>query len=825
MSINPENVEKVSKWPVPTSVKEVERFLGFANYHREHIKDYASVTRVLYQLTGSKVVFNWLDEHQEAFELTKQRLISAPILSYPNAEDVFVLDTDASGHAIGAVLSQIQNDCEKVICYGSYVLTPEQRKYCVTRRELLSVVQFTRQFRHYLLGRKFLLRTDNNSLTWLLRFKHIEGQLARWLEELSQFDMVVQHRPGTKHGNADGLSRISDGEEFCDCYRAGIDLVSLPCGGCKFCSRAHHQWSRFQEDVDDVVPLAVRSVYYSDIAAYSWLQGYSHEQISKAQKDDLCVGKIIDWVSKDITPKQCEVSLCGPSVKYFYINRHQLVYQNELLLYKWTDNHSEKLLLVVPDSLKEEIMSLNHDLPLTGHMGIVKTVSRIRNSYIWYKMNEDIELFVKSCSVCNKNKRANVKPRARLGQYHAGSPLERVHIDILGPFTESNRGNQYVLMIVDQFTKWLECFPLPLQSAELTAKAVVDGFISRFGCPLEIHTDQGRNFDGKLFSSVCELLEVTKTRTTPYRPCSNGQVERYNRTLLQLIRCFLKGNQKHWDDHLQQLAGAIRSTVNRSTGFTPNMMMLGREVMLPVDLMIASKDSEHLYPAEYVKKLREVMNQVHTLAREKLVSYQKRQQRDYDLKLKVNTYEVGDLVYVLDTARKVGLSPKLQKVWKGPMLVVEAISSILFRVANRKKSFVLHHDRLKPCEDREIPLWLKRKRNALLNQLDNGEKNETDDFEEGDLERLFDCEYLPVRNEQALNENHFYIEQEDQEFQGNNGNNKRLRDSTDIVSQENQTMAVPETFESSDLEQIVPLPPTRYGRERRRPQHLQDYSL
>ena len=151
VSINPENVEKVSKWPVPTSVKEVERFLGFANYHREHIKDYASVTRVLYQLTGSKAVFNWLVEHQEAFELTKQRLISAPILSYPNAEDVFVLDTDASGHAIGAVLSQIQNDCEKVICYGSYVLTPEQRKYCVTRRELLSVVRFTRQFRHYLL--------------------------------------------------------------------------------------------------------------------------------------------------------------------------------------------------------------------------------------------------------------------------------------------------------------------------------------------------------------------------------------------------------------------------------------------------------------------------------------------------------------------------------------------------------------------------------------------------------------------------------------------------------------------------------------------------
>ena len=151
------------------------------------------------------------------------------------------------------------------------------------------------------------------------------------------------------------------------------------------------------------------------------------------------------------------------------------------------------------------------------------------------------------------------------------------------------------------------------------------------------------------------------------------------------------------------------------------------------------------------------MNQVHSLAREKLVSYQKSQQRDYDLKLKVNTYEVGYLVYVLDSAEKVGLSPKLQK---GPMLVVEAISSILFQVANRKKSFVLQHDRLKPCEDKEIRLWLKRKHNSLLNQLDSDLKNETDDFEEGDVERLFDCEYLPVMNEHALNDDYFYTEQE-----------------------------------------------------------------
>ena len=137
---------------------------------------------------------------------------------------------------------------------------------------------------------------------------------------------------------------------------------------------------------------------------------------------------------------------------------------------------------------------------------------------------------MKSCQVCNRSKKAKTKAKAGLGQYHVGSPLERVHVDILGPFTPSTKGNQYVLMIVDQFTKWLECFPLPHQNAEETARCMVDGFISRLGCPVEIHTDQGKNFDGKLFATVCDLLQITKTRTTPYRPCSNCQVERYNRT-------------------------------------------------------------------------------------------------------------------------------------------------------------------------------------------------------------------------------------------------------------------------------------------------------
>ena len=128
------------------------------------------------------------------------------------------------------------------------------------RLELLALVHFTREYCHYLLGRKFTVRTDHSSLAWLMRFCYLQGMLVCWLEELSQYDMVIQHRPQVKNGNADGLSCHPDPLLYCDCYEVGETLESLPCGGCDFCSHLYNQWACFEVDVDDVVPLAVQKV-------------------------------------------------------------------------------------------------------------------------------------------------------------------------------------------------------------------------------------------------------------------------------------------------------------------------------------------------------------------------------------------------------------------------------------------------------------------------------------------------------------------------------------------------------------------------------------
>ena len=252
VSVNPDSTETIQKWPCPKDTKQLESFLGYANYHRSHIKNFAQISSPLYQLvkTSKKSKFIWADEHQCAFENIKTEIINAVTLAYPNSEDTFILDTDASDHCIGAELSQVQNGHERLIGFASKVLTAEQRKYCTTRKELLAIITFTRQFRHFLLGRSFIIRTDHNSLVWLLNFKNIEGQLARWIEELSQYRVILQHRAGKDHSNADSLSRIPDNVDPCLEYKTGIPLHKLPCGGCHFCTRAKQQWSTFENDID-----------------------------------------------------------------------------------------------------------------------------------------------------------------------------------------------------------------------------------------------------------------------------------------------------------------------------------------------------------------------------------------------------------------------------------------------------------------------------------------------------------------------------------------------------------------------------------------------
>lgn len=207
VSTDPAKIEAVSCWPTPTNPTDVRSFLGLASYYRRFIKKFSDVAKPLTALTQKDCPFTWTEECAAAFTTLKERLTTAPILSYPRIGVKFLLDTDASKFGIGAVLSQEKDDKEVVTAYASRTLNRAEQNYCVTRRELLAIVTFLKHFRHYLYGQEVTVRTDHGALTWLMQFKNPEGQLARWLEVVSQYRLTLIHRPGRVHMNADGLSR------------------------------------------------------------------------------------------------------------------------------------------------------------------------------------------------------------------------------------------------------------------------------------------------------------------------------------------------------------------------------------------------------------------------------------------------------------------------------------------------------------------------------------------------------------------------------------------------------------------------------------------
>jgi len=197
----------VRDWTVPVDLPELRAFLELVGYYRQYIPNFAGIAQPLNRLTAKGVQWQWTQAVQQAFDHLKDCLVEAPILAYPDPAKEYILDTDASNHTVGAVLSQVQDGREVVVAYYSKALLAAEKNYCTTRRELLAVVKAVKHFRPYLYGCTFRLRADHASLIWLCRRAEPSSQVARWLKILAEFSYRIEHRPGKEHGNADGLSR------------------------------------------------------------------------------------------------------------------------------------------------------------------------------------------------------------------------------------------------------------------------------------------------------------------------------------------------------------------------------------------------------------------------------------------------------------------------------------------------------------------------------------------------------------------------------------------------------------------------------------------
>ena len=327
------------------------------------------------------------------------------------------------------------------------------------------------------------------------------------------------------------------------------------------------------------------------------------------------------------------------------------------------------LKLLVPGGLRKDIFRQCHNAIFSGHFGVKKTIARVQHRFHWYGLTADVKLHIRNCVTCSENKMLLRKFRASMADFRVGVPLDCVGIDLMGPLPMTKQGSKHLLVVVDYFMRWVEAFPLPDQTAETVARSFIHDFVCRFGAPLEVHSDQGRNFESCLFKEACRLLEITKTRTTPYHPSSNGLVERYNRTLGTLIRTYLDQHHNDWDQYIPLLTSAYRSTVHPSTGFTPNYLMLGRETTMPVDLVFPRPVQDVGDVPEYVEKLQERLSACYALARESLKRAAERQKKLHDTRMVQAQHLAGQAVVKPSFGGN-----KLSKPWVGPYIVIRPLS-------------------------------------------------------------------------------------------------------------------------------------------------------
>ena len=283
-------------------------------------------------------------------------------------------------------------------------------------------------------------------------------------------------------------------------------------------------------------------------------------------------------------------------------------------------------------------------------------------------------------------------------------PWQWVAMDVTGPFPRTNRGNRYILVVTCGFSKWTEAFALPDQTAGTIAKVLVEELICRHGCPEVIHSDQGRNFEASLIREICKRLNIKKSRTTPYHAQGNGQTERFNHTLCNMLSMYVQQDQRDWDDRLPFVMLAYRTSVNETTKETPFYLFYGRRARLPVDVACGGSAPMNNQDGYEISMARS-WSQAQVRVRENIAKQaEKRRERQSSI-VQQFSYQVGDWVWLYKPVKRVGRSPKLELSWHGPYEVVtvlkEGITYRIKLIEKPKYRQVVHHDRLKPCHRRE----------------------------------------------------------------------------------------------------------------------------
>ena len=625
----PEKIEKIINLKPPQNVHQTRQLIGCLTYYRRFIRNFSTLISPITELLKKDVPFVWSSECEKSLKVLKERFVNTGILRYPDYEKPFRVHTDSSSIAIGAVLSQLdENKIDRPIAFISRKLTDIQQRWPIREKEALSVVWACTTFRVYLIGKKFDIFTDHQSHKWMKQAE--SGKIARFALRLQEFDFNIHYIKGSSNVPSDFMSRY----EYEDPELSEVLVVN-----------------------DEKLPTI--------------------DEFRTSQRADPLFGDVISHFENNTKPKK-HVSDFLRGQKHFSVDN-----ETRLLVVRTNNDKNSQSKIVVPPKLRLKILKSFHDPPHMSHLGRNKTMFKLSERFYWPSMSIDLKLYLDSCLKCAINKKSQPIRQGLLQVYEVTAPFELVSIDILGPFPVTDKNNSYVLSCVDHFSNYPELIALPNITAKTTADAFVEILVTRHGCPQRICSDRGSNFFSAFFKRLNERLQIKQTFATSFSPQTNSKVERFNRVITACIKMYINENHDNWDNILPDLQFAYRTSRIEGMSFSPFEIIYGRKAKLPSDVLYGSPSKIRVDVSKYNLLLTKRLRQTFKKVREERKKIKHATKVRYDFSQTHVEFKKGDLVLLfMPQGDYRGPSRKLRPKFTRPNRVLKKVSDVNYEVKN-----------------------------------------------------------------------------------------------------------------------------------------------
>jgi len=637
IEVDQTKVKAILDIQAPTNLKQLRSFLGAVTYFSKFIPHYAEKSLPLFSLLRKDVPFVWGPPQMEAFQNLKLALTQAPVLRIFDPELLVTLQTDASDRAIGGVILQNDGKGDRPVAYYSKALSAAEVKYATQEKEMLALVEAFRKWRHYLLGRRFIAHTDHESLQFVKTSKDPTHRLARWFDEIAEFDFEIQYRKGKLNQLADQLSRPSPTSPAQVELLLGSTVNSSP------------ELKMEASTLSTASTLVTDTTFLEQVKA-----GYPIDSYFKPVFDLLLGNQPEDKRYK----LRCELFIAKDGCLFFKEG-------NRLCVPK------------MPKELRTKILSEHHETPIAGHFGSEKTYQAISTKYFWPKMFSSIESYVTTCVTCQKVKSDTPLTPGLLKPLEVPErPWSAVSLDFVSGFPVSTSGYDTILTLVDRFSKMAHFAPCSSSSisAPQTAQLFINNVFRYHGMPKTLVSDRGSQFTSEFWKSFFTLIGTKISLSTANHPQTDGQSERANRSIITLLRAFTEKMGNNWDQYLPILEFAFNNTPNSSSGFSPFQVNYGLSPLIPSDLISGNLISVN---SDDINAILSRIETIHKIVKDNLMVAQDRQAAAANNDRREEIFKVGDLVLLsskhTQPSNQVN-NDKLKPKFTGPYKIVKIIN-------------------------------------------------------------------------------------------------------------------------------------------------------